>query len=1009
MWAHFKTEGWRSQNGHELSYDHYYIKPGKNVKTDVEGEDFFLGERELVSYGLRMRIFGEPKGELLGVASPSHVQEVLLSQQQPDERDSDGNEGGRSRRASRKRQRRSSRERDSSPSSATSSRRSSNSSRRSKAKRKDTKKKKKRRGSRADDPISLLSGSSTNGSDASGSDAEGSADDGHRRRRRRKASVSSSSTSGDESWTGNDGQGGFHDPDDDLDDDEEEDSPSVSEDDDSSENQENEEGDDEDDEEVLDDDLEVVHGAPSVAGGKMRAKDASYLARERTQHRSPSRQKNSRPRLKTSNGKKERATSQKHHDHHQQHRSGGSSRDEASNSHKRKQFSTRPSAGKRPHKHHKRSPSASPESCFDDDDFSLGADQYGASPPRRPPTSSQEFNSQRRRSVPSTPTSAFTGNNTASSTNHASTQRRRASVSSVRATPASHSFLSPSSQGDDNSFEVDEMESADHFDSAETPPTTGDYETPSSPVPTPSTPSPTTSTATSTSWTETPQEASSESSKATDLATTLLELRDVVFPQDSDSDKYHVLVATQRDGVMRIVLENARSHEHLECAFRDVKELPGNSQEVIPGKAVIEALLRCLRSLPGAVVVNPGTFADSKEDTGKIELVGSSNDAATACPVVSAPAASSGAGPVTLRFAFPCFDFWRCAHNFPMKLVPSSQARVASLMAELKAVKTRLSDADEQLRAAMRDRDELKTRVEAFERERDTLQRTLVETEKKSQLALQQRDSASELQVAQLNAQVTQLKEQVTQLKARVAQLKDNPPASTNATSDGGASDSNHNTSASQSVSDRQMESEDDDRPAAMVIVVVQSPWLKAFMPRIAEAVTRAQQSAMDWDAIVAIEKEYYHADADDTTGRVNAITVLKSGTYQVNAHMTHEKNVRMALHIESSSDSDGTRHAAAGGAAATLVGSTLVQMYDNKRRISRADRVLSLHANDRVAMVLLPAHVTGTSGDTGPVDGGGAVRESWPPVFRPQPNQLALTYLDPQLVYDSASAGTTG
>ncbi|POM72357.1 Hypothetical protein PHPALM_10933, partial [Phytophthora palmivora] len=56
----FTKEGWRATAGPELSYDHYYIKPGKNPKNPEhkQGVDYFLGEAELVAYARKMKIFG---------------------------------------------------------------------------------------------------------------------------------------------------------------------------------------------------------------------------------------------------------------------------------------------------------------------------------------------------------------------------------------------------------------------------------------------------------------------------------------------------------------------------------------------------------------------------------------------------------------------------------------------------------------------------------------------------------------------------------------------------------------------------------------------------------------------------------------------------------------------------------------------------------------------------------------------------------------------------------------
>lgn len=59
VWGFFKKLGWTTRAGGELGYDHYYIKPGKSVRTDEEGKDFFYGEAALVAYGMKKKIFGE--------------------------------------------------------------------------------------------------------------------------------------------------------------------------------------------------------------------------------------------------------------------------------------------------------------------------------------------------------------------------------------------------------------------------------------------------------------------------------------------------------------------------------------------------------------------------------------------------------------------------------------------------------------------------------------------------------------------------------------------------------------------------------------------------------------------------------------------------------------------------------------------------------------------------------------------------------------------------------------
>lgn len=59
VWSYYKKLGWKAKAGGELGYDHFYIKPSKNVKHDKEGEDFFYGEAAIVEYGMKERIFGD--------------------------------------------------------------------------------------------------------------------------------------------------------------------------------------------------------------------------------------------------------------------------------------------------------------------------------------------------------------------------------------------------------------------------------------------------------------------------------------------------------------------------------------------------------------------------------------------------------------------------------------------------------------------------------------------------------------------------------------------------------------------------------------------------------------------------------------------------------------------------------------------------------------------------------------------------------------------------------------
>jgi hypothetical protein len=55
--ARFRAMGWHTRPGPALSYDHFYIKPGKTLDTGVEGVDYFYGEANLVRYAVSISLF----------------------------------------------------------------------------------------------------------------------------------------------------------------------------------------------------------------------------------------------------------------------------------------------------------------------------------------------------------------------------------------------------------------------------------------------------------------------------------------------------------------------------------------------------------------------------------------------------------------------------------------------------------------------------------------------------------------------------------------------------------------------------------------------------------------------------------------------------------------------------------------------------------------------------------------------------------------------------------------
>lgn len=56
-WRELKRDGWTSKPPAGLSNDFFYIKPGKS-KKGVRGDDFFVGELELMKYLDRLDLGG---------------------------------------------------------------------------------------------------------------------------------------------------------------------------------------------------------------------------------------------------------------------------------------------------------------------------------------------------------------------------------------------------------------------------------------------------------------------------------------------------------------------------------------------------------------------------------------------------------------------------------------------------------------------------------------------------------------------------------------------------------------------------------------------------------------------------------------------------------------------------------------------------------------------------------------------------------------------------------------
>ncbi|KAG1691749.1 hypothetical protein DVH05_026123 [Phytophthora capsici] len=74
-WKELKRDGWTSKPPVGLSNDFFYIKPGK-TKKGLRGEDFFIGEKELMAYLDRLALdqMRQEQKSRDGYVHPEHAQ-----------------------------------------------------------------------------------------------------------------------------------------------------------------------------------------------------------------------------------------------------------------------------------------------------------------------------------------------------------------------------------------------------------------------------------------------------------------------------------------------------------------------------------------------------------------------------------------------------------------------------------------------------------------------------------------------------------------------------------------------------------------------------------------------------------------------------------------------------------------------------------------------------------------------------------------------------------------------
>ncbi|KAG3117371.1 hypothetical protein PI124_g4176 [Phytophthora idaei] len=628
---HFSRLGWTFRPGPPLSYDHYYIMPGKNPrnKEHKQGVDYFLGEAELVAYARKKKIFGVetvplPVANGLGrdkrrarSSSSARTSQVNLYW------DSDSSDNDSTQRQHKREHKRHRRRSD-----------------------------KHKVGNSSQNPIALFS-------DSSDDEYSGAAMD-----------TASSVEEEKEEWT----EGGV-----DVEDDQESEEEAVSS---PSEEDTNDESDD--------GDLEIAASSQisrKLSNGKSRSYVYTEPQQDKRKEKAKSKPKertrptligniqanyddasddseteehgqnrtNPRPLLTTSHKKRNGVmhTSKKQRQNGSKAASGNAKGPSKPRGQKRAatvsaQNKTRglvtiigkksKSAPRSLLQETDNSHGGMWEENDDDNSFDLGVAEYGESPPRRPPSRVHS----RANSIKSSPATSVVA--TSPPPDIPEEQKEEAVTDS--AAPAAVSAISQSVLSS----------------SANTPSTT-----------------------TSTS----PELAKRNITDSGTPAQVSMELTQVELPPDRDN-RYHigVTVTADKPPVHTIWMENLSTHEQREYSFVDVTELPGAKNDIrVPTTTVLTALFRCLSSQPDAVVVvgpEPRATAESKTafEKGEVQLLTSTAEKDSG--------EAGGSDGLTLVVAYPALDLFRVNHNFPMKLVSESQ-RLQHLAHEVERLSEQLS------------------------------------------------------------------------------------------------------------------------------------------------------------------------------------------------------------------------------------------------------------------------------------------------------------------------------
>ncbi|KAI9989067.1 hypothetical protein PInf_022793 [Phytophthora infestans] len=822
---HFSRLGWTFRPGPELSYDHYYIKPGKNPrnKKHIQGEDYFLGEAELVAYARKMKIFGEETAPL----------PVVDGLERTKRREHSNNSSARTRQLKNNL--------DSEFSDNDSTQRLRREHKRHRRRSDEHKV-----GNSVHNPIALSSDSS---------------DDDYTR----AAIDTASSAEEDEKWS----EEAF-----DVEEDQESEKDASS----SASEDSNEEGEldvgtsshrprkapsGKSKSDVDTEPQKIKDNAKTKAEIKPTLKEKFQPTSDDAPDESDTEEygrnhTNPRPLLTTAHRKRNGAmhTLRKHRQSDSIAASSNAIGSDEPRGKKRavtgsKDIFLATITGKKS-KSAPRSllretdnPAEGAWEDNDDNSFDLGVEECGESPPRRPPP------------------------------------RAHSRSSSVRSSPST-SVAAASPFPPDMVEEQKEKTMTDSF-----APTI--FQSVLSPS-TNALMTPTLATA------ELAKTATSDSSRSAQVS---MELTQVVLPPDRDN-KYHIRVTVSADKppVHTIWMENLLSHEQREYSFVDVTKLPGAQNDIrVPTTTVLTALFRCLSSQPDAEVVvgpEPRATAESKTafEKGEVQLLTSTAE--------KNAGEANGGDKLTLVVAYPALDLFR---------------RLQHLAQELERLK-------EQLSLVQTDRDNLCKQLRQLEEENErTLSQQVgarLRTDREAQDSrLQQRQSSEDVE-----HRVTKLVEKKT-----------------------------HAFIESQ-------EKENRHRERARKWVFVQSTvpstgnW-RFYRHEDVSSPTRNNHRylwyVVEWKEVIDIAEPLFQTADTSESGSTRSISVVKDGLYQVNVNVSHDSLVQLRLMINPAKSDEG----AAFQREAREIAPTKVSLYENKRRVSRVDMTLDLHASDQLSLEL--------------------------------------------------------